>query len=89
VTPGDESQDPYRNQERNDAHRRLAEAIDGLPEREKLVVSLYYYHELTLKEIGLVLKVTEQRVSQIHTKAMLRLSHKLIRHTDLMASLAA
>jgi RNA polymerase sigma factor for flagellar operon FliA len=60
-----------------------------LPEREKLVVSLYYYHELTLKEIGQILKVTEQRVSQIHPKAMLRLSHKLIRHTELMATLAA
>jgi RNA polymerase sigma factor FliA len=89
VTPGSDAQDPYRNQERSEAHRRLADAIDTLPEREKLVVSLYYYHELTLKEIGLILKVTEQRVSQIHTKAMLRLSHKLIRHTELMGSLAA
>jgi RNA polymerase sigma factor FliA len=89
VTPGSDCHDPYRKQERSEAHRRLADAIDALPEREKLVVSLYYYHELTLKEIGRVLKVTEQRVSQIHTKAMLRLSHKLIRHTELMASLAA
>lgn len=89
VTPGSESQDPYRQQERSEAHRRLADAIDALPEREKLVVSLYYYHELTLKEIGRILKVTEQRVSQIHTKAMLRLSHKLIRHSELMATLAA
>jgi RNA polymerase sigma factor for flagellar operon FliA len=89
VTPCRDGQDPYRSQERSEAHRRLSEAIDALPEREKLVVSLYYYHELTLKEIGRILKVTEQRVSQIHTKAMLRLSHKLIRHTDLMASLAA
>jgi RNA polymerase sigma factor for flagellar operon FliA len=89
VTPGDDSWDPYRSQERSEAQRRLAEAIDALPEREKLVVPHYSYHELTLKEIGLVLKVTEQRVSQIHTKLMLRLSHKLIRHTELMASLAA
>jgi RNA polymerase sigma factor FliA len=89
VTPASDSHDPYRKQERSEAHRRLADAIDALPEREKLVVSLYYYHELTLKEIGRVLKVTEQRVSQIHAKAMLRLSHKLIRHTELMASLAA
>lgn len=89
VTPGSDGDDPYLSQERSEALRRLAEAIDALPEREKLVVSLYYYHELTLKEIGLVLKVTEQRVSQIHTKAMLRLSHKLIRHTELMASLGA
>lgn len=89
MTPTADTHDPYRQQERSEAHRRLAEAIDALPEREKLVVSLYYYHELTLKEIGRVLKVTEQRVSQIHTKAMLRMSHKLIRHTELMASLAA
>jgi RNA polymerase sigma factor FliA len=89
VTPGSSAQDPYRAQERHEAQRRLAEAIDALPERERLVVSLYYYRELTLKEIGLVLQVTEQRVSQIHTKAMLRLSHKLIRHTELIACLAS
>jgi RNA polymerase sigma factor FliA len=89
VTPGAETEDPYRQQEMGEAKARLAGAIDALPEREKLVVSLYYYHELTLKEIGQVLGVTEQRVSQIHTKAMMRLSHKLIRHTDLMATLAA
>jgi RNA polymerase sigma factor for flagellar operon FliA len=89
VVPSHEGDDPYRRQERDEAKRRLAAAIEALPEREKLVVSLYYYHELTLKEIGRILKVTEQRVSQIHTKSMLRLSHKLIRHTDLMATLAA
>jgi len=81
--------DPYRNRERSDAKTRLAEAIGTLPEREKLVVSLYYYQELTLKEIGQVLKVTEQRVSQIHSKAMLRLSHKLVRHSELMVGMAA
>jgi RNA polymerase sigma factor for flagellar operon FliA len=89
VTAGNSEEDPYRHQERDEAKRRLAEAIDTLPEREKLVVSLYYYHELTLKEIGKVINVTEQRVSQIHTKAMMRLSHKLLRHRDLMGSLAA
>lgn len=89
VTPCGDAYDPYRAQERAEAERRLAEAITALPEREKLVVSLYYYEEMTLKEIGLILTVTEQRVSQIHAKAMLRLSHKLIRHTELMASIAA
>jgi RNA polymerase sigma factor for flagellar operon FliA len=89
VTPSGADDDPYRYQERDEARRRLADAIEALPGREKLVVSLYYYHELTLKEIGRILGVTEQRVSQIHTKAMLRLSHKLIRHTELMATLAA
>ena len=89
VTPSGDADGPSRHQERDEARCRLSEAIEALPEREKLVVSLYYYHELTLKEIGWILKVTEQRVSQIHTKAMLRLSHKLIRHTELMATLAA
>jgi RNA polymerase sigma factor for flagellar operon FliA len=55
----------------------LAEAIDRLPEREKLVVTLYYYEELTLREIGEVLGVTESRVSQLHTKAILRLRSRL------------
>ena len=56
---------------------RLAEAIARLPEREKLVVALYYYENLTLREIGEVLGVTESRVSQLHTKAVLRLKSRL------------
>ena len=55
----------------------LGEAIQRLPERERLVVSLYYYEELTLREIGEVLGVTESRVSQLHTKAILRLKVRL------------
>jgi RNA polymerase sigma factor FliA len=55
----------------------LGEAISRLPEREKLVVTLYYYEELTLREIGEVLGVTESRVSQLHTKAVLRLKARL------------
>jgi RNA polymerase sigma factor for flagellar operon FliA len=55
----------------------LGEAIARLPEREKLVVALYYYEELTLREIGEVLGVTESRVSQLHTKAILRLKARL------------
>ncbi len=51
----------------------LADAIQRLPDREKLVITLYYYEELTLREIGEVLGVTESRVSQLHTKAILRL----------------
>ncbi len=58
----------------------LAEAIARLPEREKLVVTLYYYEELTLREIGEVLGVTESRVSQLHTKAILRLRSRLAAH---------
>ena len=55
----------------------MADAIDGLPEREKIVITLYYYEELTLREIGEVLGVTESRVSQLHTKAVLRLKARL------------
>ena len=55
----------------------LGESIARLPEREKLVVTLYYYEELTLREIGEVLGVTESRVSQLHTKAILRLKSRL------------
>ena len=58
----------------------LGEAIARLPEREKLVVTLYYYEELTLREIGEVLGVTESRVSQLHTKAILRLKARLSFH---------
>jgi len=57
----------------------VADCIEQLPEKEKLVISLYYYDELTMKEIGSVLKLTESRVSQIHTKAVLRLRGKLKR----------
>ncbi len=55
----------------------LADAISRLPEREKLVITLYYYEELTLREIGEVLSVTESRISQLHTKAVLRLKARL------------
>lgn len=56
---------------------KVAEAIAGLPEKEKLVVSLYYYDELTMREIGEVLGYTESRISQMHTKAILRLRARL------------
>ncbi|MFN8111439.1 MAG: FliA/WhiG family RNA polymerase sigma factor [Thermoleophilia bacterium] len=55
----------------------LADAIARLPEREKIVIALYYYDQLTLREIGEVLGVTESRVSQLHTKAILRLKGRL------------
>jgi RNA polymerase sigma factor for flagellar operon FliA len=62
----------------NDREReRVADAIQQLPEKERLVLTLYYYEELTMKEIGGILKVTESRVCQIHTKAVLCLKGKL------------
>jgi RNA polymerase sigma factor for flagellar operon FliA len=62
----------------------LAEAIDKLTEKEKTVVSLYYFEELTLKEISAIMKVSESRVSQLHTKAILRLRGKLARHRSII-----
>jgi RNA polymerase sigma factor for flagellar operon FliA len=55
----------------------LAEAISGLPEREQLVMSLYYEQELNLKEIGAVLGVSESRICQIHGQAVIRLRARL------------
>lgn len=56
---------------------RLSGAVDALPERERLVMTLYYYEELTMKEIGLILGVVESRVSQIHASAVLHLRARL------------
>jgi RNA polymerase sigma factor FliA len=69
--------DPAAALDQTDLKDRVADAIARLPEREKLVVALYYYENLTLREIGEVLGVTESRVSQLHTKAVLRLRSKL------------
>lgn len=63
--------------ERDEVKRVVAEAINELPEKEKMVLILYYYEDLTLREIGQVLKVTESRVSQLHSKANKRLRAKL------------
>lgn len=75
----DQREDPASCAERADQKRLLARSIEELPERERDVVSLYYYENLTQKEIAAVLGVTESRICQIHTKAMLRLSGKLCR----------
>ncbi len=68
---------PEAQTEKKETHRILASMIDNLPERERLVVTLYYYEELTLKEIAAVLGVTESRVSQIHSKLLAKLRVKL------------
>ena len=74
----DTIEDPSALNPESEAHiaelkDRLADAIHSLPERERLVIALYYYENLTLREIGEVLGVTESRVSQLHTKAVLAL----------------
>jgi len=67
------AEDPQESLASSEIKDRLTEAIASLPEREQLVVALYYYENLTLREIGEVLGVTESRVSQLHTKAVMRL----------------
>lgn len=63
----------------------VADAISELPERQRLVLSLYYYEDLNLKEIGRVLRVTESRVSQLHAQAVSRLRNKLATSLDVAA----
>ncbi len=82
-TPGDLSSmsmdrnDPFAAMNLKQIRDLLAESINNLPKNERLAVSLYYFNELTMKEIGLVLGYTESRISQMHSKAMLRLRTKL------------
>jgi RNA polymerase sigma factor for flagellar operon FliA len=75
--------DPERIVDATELKDRVADAIARLPEREKLVIALYYYENLTLREIGEVLGVTESRISQLHTKAVLRLRGHLGSDGDL------
>jgi RNA polymerase sigma factor FliA len=70
--------DPETEAQDSELKDRLADAIESLPERERLVVALYYYETLTLREIGEVLGVTESRVSQLHTKAVLALRSRFV-----------
>jgi RNA polymerase sigma factor for flagellar operon FliA len=70
---GDPEEDPLFSCLRGELKDRLAEAIDNLPERERLVMTLYYYEELTMREIGSALGVVESRVSQIHASAVVHL----------------
>jgi len=69
--------DPFRDAVDEDFRAALAGAINELPERERLVMSLYYSEELNLKEIGAILKVTESRVCQLHGQALTRLKARL------------
>ena len=80
--------DPAKVMDATDLKDRVADAIARLPEREKLVIALYYYENLTLREIGEVLGVTESRISQLHTKAVLRLRSRM-QDEDLTADLGS
>src|SRR2546421_6794252 len=75
------AEDPVMAFETEETKYLLARAINTLPEREKIVVTLYYYEGLTLAEIGQVLGVTESRICQMHTKAVLQLRAKLAEQT--------
>lgn len=68
---------PLEVYESKNLKERMAELIQGLPEKERLVLSLYYWEELTMKEIGKVLEITEGRVCQIHNQALMRLRAKM------------
>ncbi len=76
-TLADRREGPVSTYERVEMRQLLAEAINKMNEREKIVLTLYYYENLTLAEIGRVLGVTESRVCQIHTKAVLQLRSRL------------
>jgi len=71
--PGRPEEDPLFRCLRGELEDRLAEAIQNLPDRERLVMSLYYYEEMTMREIGLALGVVESRVSQVHASAVVHL----------------
>lgn len=74
----DSDSDPARLLEDQDLRERLVLAIEQLPEREKIVMSLYYEQELNLREIGEVMEVTESRVCQLHSQAVLRLRTQVL-----------
>ncbi len=71
------SENPFASLKSRELRQAVAECIGALPEKERLVISLYYYEDLNMKEIGNVLGITESRVCQIHTKAVQRLRSKL------------
>lgn len=78
---------PMRHAQRQERRRLLVEAIETLNDQERTVMALYYFEDLTLREIGAVLEVSESRVCQIHTKAIWRLQGKLARYEEALSRL--
>lgn len=76
--PDPDAEDPHHTFQAAELKEILRASMEVLPKKEKFVVQLYYFDELTMKEIGTLLNITESRVSQLHTKAMLRLRGKLL-----------
>jgi RNA polymerase sigma factor FliA len=77
VLPDEKVEDSFVSVHLAELQEIMVEAIEALPDKEKLLVSLYYYEELTMKEIGQIMGYTESRISQMHTTAMYRLRHRL------------
>jgi RNA polymerase sigma factor for flagellar operon FliA len=73
----DKDIDPQASLDTKEMEKLLKEEIDGLPEKERLVISLYYYDELTYKEIASVMEISESRISQLHSKAIMKLKTKI------------
>ena len=86
ISPKDMGKDtqPEGFAEKNEIKNILGKSIDMLPEKEKMVITLYYYEELTLKEISVIMNVSESRISQLHTKAIMRLKGKLGRQQSIL-----
>jgi RNA polymerase sigma factor for flagellar operon FliA len=78
--PDPDADDPQMTFQNRELRNILKDAVDLLPKKERFVVQLYYFDELTMKEIGTLLNITESRVSQLHTKSMLRLRGRLLEH---------
>ena len=72
-----QSENPFASLKLMETKHVISDTIGSLPEKERLVISLYYYEDLNMKEIGTILGITESRVCQIHTKAVMRLRSKL------------
>ena len=89
ISAGVDEEDPYHQTLRSEMTALLAKAVGELPAREREVLALYHYEELTMKEVGAVLGIGESRVSQIHTTALLRLRvrlHELLHGNTPLAS---
>ena len=78
---------PEQVMEKDELKKKIVEAIEELTEKEKSVITLYYYEEMTLKEISMVLDVSESRVSQLHTKALNKMKLKLGEYLDILTNI--
>jgi RNA polymerase sigma factor for flagellar operon FliA len=83
INPASAATDPLRSLKLTEVRDIIAQGIEKLPKNEQTVVSLYYYEELTMKEIGKIMGYTESRISQLHTKAVLRLRTSLKEYFEL------